>query len=306
MREAAYSSSRPSRTLDPGIEVAGGASLARLAWRRFRRHHLGLPSACVLGLIVLLVTVLPIVLSSDPNGLNVQHRFEPPSARFPFGTDLLGRDVFTRVVHGGRVSLSVAFAAVLVTFVVGTTLGVVAGYYGGIVDLLIQRLVEIVLAIPGFILVVVVISVFDASIYLIMVLLGLTGWGGLCRFVRGQILTVREDDFIASARSIGASSTRIMLVHLLPNVIPFVLVMLVLSLANYILVETGLSFLGIGVQQPTPSWGNLIAEANSIENIENRWWLWLPAGLAITFTVLSVNFIGDALRDALDPQLDLD
>ncbi|HET8522581.1 MAG TPA: ABC transporter permease [Thermomicrobiales bacterium] len=280
-------------------------SLTRLAWRRFRRHHLGVPSAIVLGSIVLLVIAAPIVAPTGPTALNVQHRREPPSFHFLFGTDNLGRDVFARVLYGGRVSLSVAAVAVIVTFVVGITLGLISGYYGGIVDMLIQRVVEIVIAIPGFILIIVIISVFNAGIYSIMVILGLIGWGGLCRFVRGQILALREEDFVLAARCLGATNRRIMLIHVLPNVIPFVLVLLVLAFANFILIETSLSYLGLGVQQPTPSWGNLVAAANSVENIEQRPWLWLPAGLAITLTVLAVNFIGDALRDALDPNLTL-
>lgn len=279
------------------------ASFSRLAWRRFRRHHLALPSAIVLATIVILVIAAPIVAPRGPIALDVLHQFQPPSRDFFFGTDVLGRDVFARVLYGGRVSLAVAAVAVAVTFVVGVTLGLVSGYYGGPIDMLIQRLVEIVIAIPGFILIIVTVSVFDSGMYVIMIVLGLIGWGGLCRFVRGQILSLREEDFVLAARCLGARNGRILSAHILPNVVPFVIVLLVLSMANYILLETSLSYLGLGVSQPTPSWGNLIAEANSIDNIEKRPWLWLPAGLAITFTVLSVNFLGDALRDALDPNL---
>ncbi len=280
-----------------------GDTLLSLSWRRFRRHRLGLISVLIFLLVVVSALLAPVVRPEGYSKIDPRNRYQAPSAQYLLGTDEIGHDVFARVLYGGLTSLTVALVGVSITFVIGVTLGAVSGYYGGTVDMVIQRLVEVIAAMPAFIIILSFVAVYGANIYNTMIILGLFGWTGLCRFVRAQVLQVREMEYVQASRSLGAGAIQIIFTHVLPNVAPYLTISVAFAFSSMILSETALSYLGLGVQPPTPSWGNLVGGASSMLNLQERWWMWMPAGIAITLTVLSINFIGDALRDALDPSM---
>jgi len=225
----------------------------------------------------------------------------PPSAAHPFGTDQLGRDVLSRMIWGSRISLKVGFVATGIAMLIGTILGALSGYYGRWVDAVIMRFVDIMLCFPTFFLILAVIAILEPSIWNIMIVIGLTGWMGITRLVRADFISLKERDFVAAARVIGAGDLRIIFAHILPNAMASVLVATTLGVAGAILTESALSFLGIGVQPPTPSWGNILTAGK--DNIDIAWWLSLYPGLAILITVLGYNLLGEGIRDSLDPRL---
>ena len=272
-----------------------------VVWKRFRRNRLAMAGASVVAFLFVLSFLAPIITPYDPSHLDAWHVLLPPSARHWFGTDELGRDVFTRVIYGARVSLKVGFVAVGIAVLIGTAVGLVAGFYGGWLDSLLMRLVDIMLCFPTFFLILAVIAMLEPSIWYIMIIIGLTGWMGVARLVRAEVLTLREREFVLAARGLGASDLRIIVRHILPNALSPVLVAATLGVAGAILTESALSFLGIGVQPPTPSWGNILTAGK--DYIEFAWWLSLFPGLAILITVLAYNLFGEGLRDALDPRL---
>ncbi len=238
------------------------------------------------------------VTSDVIRGYNV---LSPPSLSHPLGTDELGRDVLSRMIWGARVSLKVGFIAVGIAIAIGTLIGSFAGFYGGVVDAVLMRFVDIMLAFPTFFLILAVISIIEPSISTIMIVIGITGWMDVARLVRAEFLSLKEREFVASARAIGASDLRLIARHIIPNALSPVLVAATFGVAGAILVESGLSFLGLGVQPPEPSWGNSLTSGK--DNITVAWWLSLFPGFAILVTVLSYNLIGEGLRDALDPRL---
>jgi peptide/nickel transport system permease protein len=274
--------------------------------RRFRRHRLAMFGFWVMVTLILVAIFAPIVAGQDPYEDNLRLIRKPPQAGHILGTDGVGRDVWARLVYGTRVSLTVGLIAVSMYTVIGVVLGSIAGFYGGRVDNVIMRFTDIILCFPTFLLILTVVSVVSPSIFNVIVVIGAFGWPPMCRLVRGQFLSLRERDFIMAARSVGVPSGRIIFQHLLPNVAGPVAVAATLGLAGALLTEAGLSFLGLGVQVPQASWGNMLFGAMSISIIENMWWLWLPPGLLISLAVLAINFIGDGLRDALDPRMSLD
>ena len=279
-------------------------SMSRRAWRRFRRHRLAVASVFVLSVVILMVVAAPVLAPRGPTLLHLDSRYVEPSGDFWLGTDRLGRDIWARLLYGGRASLAVALVITGLRFGVGIVLGAISGYRGGSVDIILQRTMEIVNSMPDLIIVISIAAIArKPNIYVTMIILGLLGWAGVYRFVRGQILSIREEDYVLAARCIGAQDQHIVLRHVLPNVVPYLVVQLAFGLPGGILTETSLSFLGLGVQEPTPSWGNVMGAVRSLDNLENRPWMWLPAGLLVTVTVLCINFIGDALRDALDPRV---
>ncbi len=259
-----------------------------------------------LGLGIVLVMSLaalcaPLLAPYDPNALHLDHILEPPSSMFWLGTDRLGRDVFSRLLYGGQISLWVGFVAVGISVSIGTGLGLISGYFGGLVDEGIMRGVDIMLCFPSFFLILSVIAFLEPSLTNIMIVIGLTSWMGVARLVRAETLSLRQRDFVSAARLSGCSPCRILLRHILPNTLAPVLISATLGVAGAILVESGLSFLGLGVQPPTASWGNMLMEGKTV--LEDAPWLSFYPGVAILVTVLGYNLLGESLRDLLDPRL---
>jgi peptide/nickel transport system permease protein len=237
----------------------------------------------------------------DPTLINLKEVLKPPSPAHLLGTDTLGRDVLSRVIYGARISLLVGFVAVGLATLIGVLVGALAGYYGGVVDAVLMRLVDLMLCFPTLFLILAVIAVLGPSIWNIMVVIGVTGWMGVARLVRAEFLSLREREFVVAARALGASDARLIWRHLLPNALTPVMVSATLGVAGAILTESALSFLGLGVQAPTPSWGNILTMGK--DNLEIAWWLSVFPGLAILVTVMSYNLLGEGIREAIDPRL---
>jgi peptide/nickel transport system permease protein len=272
----------------------------RITWRRFVRSKLAVAALIYVALITIVAIGAPLLSKYDPNGVDLIHRLQPPDPQHRFGTDDLGRDVLTRMMFGARVSLTIAFAATALSLVVGSFFGAVAGYYGGAIDWFVSRLIEVVLCFPFLFLLLGIVALFNPSMTTILVALGLTSWTTEARFIRGEFLKVRELEFAQAARASGARDTRIIFRHLLPNALAPVLVSASFGVAHAILVESALSFLGLGVAVPMASWGSILSIAE--EFINYAWWLVIFPGLAIFTTVAAFNIIGDRFRDALDPR----
>jgi peptide/nickel transport system permease protein len=270
-------------------------------WKRFKRNKLAVAGGVCVLLLFLIAALAPVFSPYDPNDIDRTQILEPPSRSHLLGTDDLGRDVLSRMIYGSKISLAVGFVAVGLATIIGVILGAVSGYYGGWTDRLIMRFIDIMLSIPTFFLILAVIAFVGPSIWNIMLVIGLTSWMGVARLVRAEFLSIKEREFVLAARAIGAGDVRIIFRHIMVNSMSPVFVSAVLGVAAAILVESALSFLGIGVQPPTPSWGNMLTLGK--DNIEIAWWLSVFPGLAILFTVLVYNLVGEGLRDALDPRL---
>ncbi len=270
-------------------------------WKRFKKNKLALIGGIVVIFLFTIAILAPAITPYNPNTINVQRILEPPGLTHPFGTDDLGRDILSRIIWGSRISLSVGFVAVGISTFIGVMLGAVTGYYGGWVDRIIMRFVDIMLSIPTFFLLLAVIAFLEPGISNIMIVIGLTSWMGVTRLVRAEFLSVKEREFTQSARAIGAGDIRIIFRHILPNSMAPVLVSAVLGVAGAILIESALSFLGIGVQPPEASWGNILTIGK--DNIEIAWWLSVFPGIAILVTVLAYNLLGEGIRDAIDPRM---
>ena len=273
--------------------------MSAMTWHRFRRSKLALIALAYVG-IVALVAVLAPSIAGDPNAIDLASRLQPPDHVHRLGTDDLGRDVFSRVLHGARVSLTVGFTATLISLVIGSLLGALAGYYGGAADWIVSRLIEIVLCFPFLLLVLGIVALFRPSFLTIMIALGVTSWTTEARFVRGEFLRIRDMEFAQAARASGARDSRIIFRHLLPNAFAPVLVSASFGVASAILTESALSFLGMGVPPPTATWGTILFSAE--QHLEYAWWLAVFPGIAIFLTVAAFNIIGDRVRDALDPR----
>jgi len=272
----------------------------QILWQRLRRNRMGMAGAGIVLVMFLLAAAAPLT-GYDPGAIDIGQRLQAPGWQHLLGTDDLGRDVLVRILHGARISLLVGFVAVGIATLIGIVLGAVAGYYGRWVDVLLMRFVDIMLCFPTFFLILAVIAFLDPSIWNIMIIIGLTGWMGVARLVRAEFLSLRERDFVLAARAIGATDARIIFRHILPNAMSPVLVSVTLGVAGAILTESALSFLGIGVQPPTPSWGNMLITGK--QTLGTAWWLSVFPGLAILITVLGYNLLGEGIRDALDPRI---
>ncbi|MGO9174870.1 MAG: ABC transporter permease [Desulfobaccales bacterium] len=270
-------------------------------WVRLWRNRLAISGlALVLGLFA--VALLARWLAPyDPDFIDLKQVLMPPSPAHLLGTDTLGRDVLSRIIFGARVSLLVGFVAVGIATLIGLLVGALAGYYGGVLDQILMRLVDLMLCFPTIFLILAVIAVLGPNIWNIMAVIGLTSWMGVARLVRAEFLSLREREFVVAARALGASDARLIWRHLLPNALTPVMVSATLGVAGAILVESSLSFLGLGVQPPTPSWGNMLTMGK--DNIEIAWWLSVFPGLAILVTVMSYNLLGEGIREAIDPRL---
>jgi peptide/nickel transport system permease protein len=270
-------------------------------WKAFRRNKLAIVGGAVVVCLALLAALAPLIAPWDPNRPDVRMILDPPSSLHPFGTDQLGRDVLSRMLYGARVSLAVGFVSVGIAATIGILLGAAAGYHGGLFEAAIMRLVDLMLVFPRFFLLLAVLSFLKPSIWTIMAVIGVTGWMGVARLVRAEFLALKEREFVLWSQSVGATSTRIIWRHILPNAMGPVLVAMTLGIPAAILTESALSFLGLGVQPPHATWGNILNEGK--DAIELAWWLSVYPGVAILITVLSYNLFGEGIRDALDPRL---
>ncbi|MDQ7819707.1 MAG: ABC transporter permease [Armatimonadota bacterium] len=297
---------RPAVTLAPAAAAAeaarAGEGYWQIAWRRLRRHRLAMGGLAVIALLILAAVFAPWIAPYRFEQIDLTNRFAPPFVgRHWLGTDDLGHDVFTRLLYAGRVSLVVGFAAAFSAVALGTLVGVVAGYYGGLLDNVLMRLTDIVLTLPVFGVLLLLGRYFGGGILPIVVIIGLFGWTVAARLVRGEILRLKTQDFADAARALGASETRIIFRHLLPNAMAPIIVAATLDVGGAILTEAALSYFGVGIQPPIPSWGNMLQNAQSY--LWTDPWLAFWPGLMIFLTVLCFNFFGDGLRDALDPRL---
>ena len=273
----------------------------RQFWQTFSGNQLAVGGSVVVGALVILAVLAPLLAPWDPSRLDTTRILAPPSNSHWLGTDQLGRDVLSRVLYGARISLAVGFVSVGIATLIGVLLGSAAGYHGGMVDTVIMRLVDLMLVFPRFFLLLAVLALLKPSIWTIMTIIGLTGWMGVARLVRAEFLTLREREFVIWSESIGAGTLRVVFRHILPNALAPVLVAMTLGIPAAILTESGLSFLGLGVQPPYATWGNILNDGKDV--LEIAWWMTLYPGLAILITVLSYNLMGEGIRDALDPRL---
>ena len=277
-------------------------STARITWSRLRQNRLAVAGGMLICLLFFVAIFAPLIAPYQPTEINLGKILHPPGTEHLLGTDDLGRDVLSRMIYGTRISLSVGFVAVGIAIAIGIIIGSLAGYFGGWVDSVLMRFVDIMLTFPTFFLILAVIAIVDKpSIYTIMIVIGVTSWMDVSRLVRAEFLTLKERDFVLAAKASGVPSTGIIFRHILPNAISPVFVAATFGVAGAILVESALSFLGLGVQPPNPSWGNILTLGK--DNIQIAWWLSVYPGLAILVTVLSYNLLGEGMRDALDPRL---
>lgn len=300
----AYSRRDVRRLLERGDEPSSAIkSPWRVAVRRFRANTLAVTSIYVIAILYLAALLTPLLAPYDPSVIEnvLETRYLAPSASHLFGTDEFGRDLFTRALYGARVSLSVGLLAMLLSKVIGTSYGAVAAYFGGIVDATLMRLVDVVIAFPTFYLMLMLVGVFEADIVLIVLILGLTSWPGTARYIRGEILSLKEQGFAESARAIGLPPRLVIIRHLIPNAMSPVLVSAALSVAGMIGAEAGLSFLGLGIRPPTPSWGNMVSGGQDALLV--AWWVAFFPGALLTLTLVSFSLFADGIRDALDPKV---
>jgi peptide/nickel transport system permease protein len=293
-------------------EIKPAETMARQAWKRFRRH----PGAMVGAVVIILMVLTALLAPLSPYGsreLDIKNRFQAPSQAHPFGTDGLGRDVMTRTFYGGRISMTVGVMVVLLSSIIGISVGTVAGYYGGWIDNILMRIIDATLSLPSLLFMILLSAILreaklpfiqSNSVITIALVLGILSWPLVARLVRAVFLTLREMDYVMASQALGASDLRIMVIEILPNGFGPIIVQSTLGLGYAIMSESGLSFLGFGIMPPTPSWGNMINNAQ--EHLIEYPWLAIFPGLMIFFTIISVNYIGDGLRDALDPYKVLD
>jgi peptide/nickel transport system permease protein len=297
----------PTNETGPSAITAGTSSLGAAVWKRFRKHPGAIGGSVVLALLVLLIIFAPLS-PHDPELSTMEARYQPPSAQHIMGTDALGRDLFTRILYGGRISLTVGALVVVISVVIGVPVGALAGYYGGRVESLLMRITDTFLSLPPFLVLILLsailreveLPIFERNnVLTIAFVIGILSWMTFARIVRATILTLRELDFVTATRALGGSDLRIIVNHILPNSIGPIIVEATLELGYAIIEESGLSFLGFGIQPPTPSWGNLLSNAQ--DHLTKYPWLAIFPGLMIFLTIISVNYIGDGLRDAFDP-----
>lgn len=271
--------------------------------KKFLKNKLAVIGLVILTIFVLAAVFAPFITSFDRDSIDLMNIESAPNSAHILGTDELGRDVFTRLLYGGRVSLGVALCATVIQLLIGVSLGCISGFYGKWVDNIVMRVVDTVMCFPFFVIAITIAALFGASVWNIILIIGCLQWTGVSRIVRAKILSLKQSEFIEAARAMGLSNFEIISKHLLPNVLSPIIVNATLNVANGILMEAGISFLGLGVKQPQPSWGNMLSAAQSMRVLQYEWWLWIPTGLLVFLSVLCINFVGDGLRDALDPKM---
>ncbi len=270
---------------------------------RLRKNRKAVISLYVLIVIILLCVFVPILSPYSMESTDMQSRDHGPSAEHWLGTDKIGRDLFVRLFYAGRISLGLALAVVALECSIGINLGSLSGFYGGIVDIIIMRIAEIFMSFPYVMFCITIVAVFGNSIPNLIIVLALISWPSIARIVRGQILTLRELEYMEACEALGISDFSRIFKHLLPNVLAYIIVYATLGMASVILAETSLSFLGLGVSPPIPTWGNLIQEARNMLIIQQKWWYWIPPGICIFISVMCFNLLGDGMRDAIDPKM---
>ncbi|MGD9568037.1 MAG: oligopeptide ABC transporter permease [Sedimentibacter sp.] len=270
---------------------------------RLRKNKMAMLCLYMLIVIILMCIFVPVLSKYSIESYNATERDQPPNATHLLGTDKTGRDLFVRLFYAGRISLGLALAVVTLECISGVILGSLSGFYGGIVDIVIMRIAEIFMSFPFMIFCITIVAVFGNSIPNLIFILALLSWPSIARIVRGQILTLREMEYMEACEALGISDFRRIFKHLLPNVLAYVIVYATLGMASVILTETSLSFLGLGVSPPTPTWGNMIQEARNMLIIQNKWWYWIPPGICIFISVMCFNILGDGMRDAIDPKM---
>ncbi|WP_256760564.1 oligopeptide ABC transporter permease [Cohnella sp. WQ 127256] len=286
---------------DAGSSLEGETSSSKLFIRRFKKHKLAVIGIFVISILALCALFAPWLVPYNPNTITDSFS-SAPSSQHLLGTDQIGRDQLSRLIYAARISLSVGIGAILISAVIGTILGLVSGYYGGWIDSIIMRVTDVFMSFPYIMLILVVASIVGPGLTNIILILGFLGWPSVARLVRGNVLSIKETDYVKASVVLGFRTPRILFMHILPNTIAPILIYATSGVAGAILDEAALSFLGLGVQPPTPSWGNMLASAQSLTVLTSQPWLWVPPGVMIILCVLSINFIGDALRDALDPK----
>jgi ABC-type dipeptide/oligopeptide/nickel transport system permease subunit len=276
--------------------------MTKLLWAKLRADRRAMIGLGAIVVLLVLAIAAPLVARVDPTSIALANQLQPPSFAHWLGTDLQGRDVWARLVYGARISLSVGFLSQGIALAIGLSLGLVSGFYGKWVDEVVMRLADVTLAFPSLLLLIALAAAFEPSLTTVLVTIGVVGWAGMARIVRGQVLVVRQLEYVQAARALGERDYRIITRHLLPNCIAPVVIAATLGVAGAIMAEAALSFLGLGVQPPTPSWGSMIADGRDLEQLRHAPWTSLSPGLAIGAAVLGFNLLGDALRDALDPR----
>lgn len=277
--------------------------MAAIIFRKFLKNKLAVAGAIAMIIIIIASVFAPLFTHYDPTSQVLLDKLMPPSKKHLLGTDQLGRDIFSRILYGGRVSLTVGFAAMIGAVIIGSVIGSVAGYFGGWVDSLLMRFVDVMISFPAIFLYITLVTIFNPGLITLIEVFALFSWMGVARLVRGEFLSLRTREFVLAARTMGLKNWRIIFLHVLPNSIGPIIVAATLQVGYLILAEAVLSYLGLGVQPPTPSWGNMLQDAQGITIMLTAWWFPLFPGLMILITVLSFNFVGDGLRDALDPKI---
>jgi peptide/nickel transport system permease protein len=275
------------------------------AFTKFIHNKIAMTGLFFLLVVIIMCVGAPLFTHQKPTDFDLSLIESPPGPGHILGTDDSGRDIWTRLLYGGRASLLVGFSSMVITVCIGVVIGAVAGYYGGIVDTLLMRFTEIIQTFPFVLFSITLVALFNkVNIWLVILAVAVLSWASTARLVRGQFMSLREQEYVLSAKSIGCTDRQIIFRHILPNTIGIIIVSATLSMATFIIVESALSFLGFGVQEPTPSWGNMLNSAQSYKVLSFEWWRWVPPGFAVVLTVLSINLVGGGLRDAFDPKSD--
>ncbi len=267
-----------------------------------KKNKLILIGTSILIILIIVSFIGPLFIKQDISSVDLYNISSPPSGEHLLGTDDLGRDVLARLLYGGRVSLLVGVFATILQVMIGTILGVLAGYFGGAIDAIIMRIVDIVMCFPFFIVAIALAAIVGPSVVNLIIIIAILSWTDIARIVRAEVLSIKERDFIMASKAIGFNNLDIILKHIIPNVLSSILVATTLSMATAILMEASLSFLGMGVKPPMPSWGNMLTAAQNMRTLSSEWWLWIPPGFMIIIFVLAINFLGEGLRRKLDPK----
>ncbi|MGM9663013.1 MAG: oligopeptide ABC transporter permease [Oscillospiraceae bacterium] len=285
-----------------GEPETGFVSIRSLSWKKFKRNKLAMLGLIVMILVALIALLAPCIAPYDYGAIDLSIARQAPSSAHLLGTDEYGRDVLSRLIYGGRASMTVALAAVTLQLAIGVILGCLAGYFGSWVDAVIMRITDVFMCFPFYIMAVCLAAVMGASLWNLVLIIGLLSWTGICRIVRAEIMSLKGNDYILAAKSLGLHPRTIITHHILPNILSPILVAATLGIAGGIMSEASMSFLNLGVRPPEASWGNMLTAAQSMQALVYEWWRWVPPGLMIVIVVLSINYIGDGLRDALDPK----